>query len=101
MDKKEKGSKGPAGIDNRAEARTSRRGFLTKAIVAGVAVTATAGLAKKTGDLLLREDYQNKYLDDVLPGDKLLASRRYVMMTKEEKLALVKRMIGFHKNPEA
>ncbi|HBG46762.1 MAG TPA: hypothetical protein DDW94_07205 [Deltaproteobacteria bacterium] len=101
MDKKDKDSKGQAAIDVRQEARTSRRGFLRKAIVTGVAVTATAGLAKKTSDLLLKEDCQKAYLDDVLPGDKVLAARSYVVMTKEEKDALVERMIQFHKNPEA
>ncbi|MBZ0220941.1 MAG: hypothetical protein K8I01_10990 [Candidatus Methylomirabilis sp.] len=96
-----KGKKALSGPDNRAMARSSRRGFLSKAVVAGVAVAATAGLAKKTGDLIFKEDHQKAYLDDVLPGDSVLASRQYVVMTKEEKKDLLKRLFEFHQNPVA
>lgn len=101
MDHREKDGKALSGIDNKARVRTSRRGFLTKAVVAGVAVAATAGLAKKTGDLLFKEDHRKAYLDDVLPGDNELASRQYVVMTKEEKKDLLKRLFEFHRNPVA
>lgn len=101
MDKKDKDLTAPAAIDNKAAAPTSRRGFLSKAIVAGVAVTATAGLAKKTSEVLLKEDFQKAYLNDVLSGDSVLASRQYVLMSKEEKAELLKRLFQFHKTPEA
>ena len=80
------------GAANRAKAHTSRRVFLKKAVFSTVAVAATATLAKKTGDVLLKdkEDLQKLYLNDVLPGDNVLARRQYVLMTKEEKEALVK-----------
>lgn len=99
MSEKDNGSKASGG--SRALARSSRRGFLKKAVVAGVAVASTATLAKKTGEILLKEDYQKVYLNDVLPGDSVLASRRYVVMTKEEKKALLARLFDFHGNPEA
>lgn len=101
MDKKEKGLKEQTGIDNMVKARSSRRGFLKKAIVGAVAVTATAAVAKKTGDVLLKEDVQQAYLNDVLPGDKVLASRQYVEMTAEEKKSLVASLQNNYKNPEA
>ncbi len=101
MDKKDKGLTSPAAIENKAAAQTSRRGFLSKAIVAGVAVTATAGIAKKTSEVLLKEDFQKAYLKDVLSGDNVLASRQYVLMSKEEKAELLKRLFQFHKKPEA
>ncbi len=90
-----------SGPDNKAMARTSRRGFLSKAVIAGVAVAATAGVAKKTGDLIFKEDHQKAYLDDVLPGDEVLASRQYVAMTGEEKKNLLRRLFEFHRNPVA
>lgn len=77
-------------VDNKLKARTSRRGFIKKALISAVAVTATAGLAKKTASLIPEGNLQDKYLDDVLPGDKILAKREYVLMTKEEKEELIK-----------
>jgi hypothetical protein len=101
MDKKEKDSREQSGIDNMVKARSSRRGFLKKAIVGAVAVTATAAVAKKTGDVLLKEDPQQAYLNDVLPGDSILAGRQYVEMTRDEKKSLVARLIKNYNNPEA
>lgn len=101
MDKKEKEPREQIGIDNMVKARSSRRGFLKKAIVGAVAVTATAAVAKKTGDALLKEDVQQAYLNDVLPGDKVLSGRQYVEMTADEKRLLVASLQKNYKNPEA
>lgn len=101
MDKKEKNPAELTAIDNMVKARSSRRGFLKKAIVGAVAVTATAAVAKKTGDVLLKEDLQQAYLNDVLPGDKVLSARQYVEMTPEEKRTLVSTLKKNYENPEA
>lgn len=101
MDRKEKTSGVETRVDNAVKAHSSRRGFLKKAVVSAVAVTATAAAAKKAGDLLLKEDAQQAYLNDVLPGDKVLASRQYVVMTREEKRSLVARLEKDYENPEA
>ena len=101
MDKKEKDSREQIGIDNMVKARSSRRGFLKKAIVGAVAVTATAAVAKKTGDILLKEDPQQAYLNDVLPGDKVLSEMQYIEMTAGEKKTLVARLVKSYNNPEA
>ena len=100
MDKKEKDPKEQIGIDNMVKARSSRRGFLKKAIVGAVAVTATAAVAKKTGDVLLKEDPQQAYMNDVLPGDKALSQMQYVEMTAGEKKSLVARLVKNYNNPE-
>lgn len=100
MDKKEKDPRELVSVDNMVKARSSRRGFLKKAIVGAVAVTATAAVAKKTGDVLLKEDAQQAYLNDVLPGDKTLSSWQYVEMTPSEKKSLVARLIKNYNNPE-
>lgn len=101
MDKKEKESREEIGIDNKVKAHSSRRGFLKKAVISAVAVTATAAAAKKASDVLLKEDAQQAYLNDVLPGDEVLAARKYVVMTGEEKKTLVARLEKNYKNPEA
>ncbi|MBI2399829.1 MAG: twin-arginine translocation signal domain-containing protein [Deltaproteobacteria bacterium] len=100
MDKKEKDSREQIGIDNIVKARSSRRGFLKKAIIGAVAVTATAAVAKKAGDVLLKEDAQQAYLNDVLPGDKVLSGMQYVEMTASEKKTLVARLVKNYNNPE-
>ncbi|HXI10034.1 MAG TPA: hypothetical protein VNK06_04445 [Thermodesulfobacteriota bacterium] len=79
-----------AGVDNRMKTRSTRRGFLKKAVFAGVAATTTAAVAKKTVDLIPGENPQAQYLRDVLPGDGVLSKREYVVMSAEEKTALVK-----------
>lgn len=86
-----------AGLDNRMKTRETRRGFLKKALFAGVAVTATATVAKKAVSMIPGEDPQEQYLKDVLPGDRVLSAREYVVMSKEEKKALVKTMTENYK----
>ncbi|MBI5588309.1 MAG: hypothetical protein HY889_08095 [Deltaproteobacteria bacterium] len=86
-----------AGIDNRMKARETRRGFLKKALFAGVAVTATATVAKKTVSMIPGEDPQEQYIKDVLPGDRAMAAREYVVMSREEKKALVKTLVEDYK----
>lgn len=79
-----------AGMDNKMKTRSTRRAFLKKALVTGVAVGATAAAAKKTAELIPGENPQEQYLKDVLPGDRVLGAREYVVMSKEEKRSLVK-----------
>ncbi len=86
-----------AGIDNRMKTRATRRGFLKKALFTGVAVTATAAVAKKTVDLIPGENPQEQYLKDVLPGDRAMAAREYVVMSSDEKKALVKTLVEDYK----
>ena len=100
MDKKEKDPREQIGIDNMVKARSSRRGFLKKAIVGAVTVSATAAVAKKTGDVLLKEAPQQAYMNDVLPGDKALSQMQYVEMTAGEKKSLVARLVKNYNNPE-
>lgn len=69
---------------------SSRRKFLKSALLGAVAVTATAGLATTVARRIPVENNQKRYLNDVLPGDAILASREYVPMTDAEKKALVR-----------
>jgi hypothetical protein len=69
---------------------TSRRQFVKKALVSSVALTSTGVLANKVASLVPDNSSQKAYLNDVLPGDRVMMNREYVMMTDEEK----KKMIG-------
>ncbi len=70
--------------------RASRRNFIKKVFSAGVALTSTGVLAKKVSSLVPAENVQDKYLKDVLPGDRVLKSRKYVLMTDKEKRELIR-----------
>lgn len=86
-------------IDNKLKASLSRRSFFKKALIGVAAVGVTGAIAKKTADHLLPEaDNQQAYLDDVLPGDKILSSWQYVEMKKSEKEALVKTLVTSYRD---
>ncbi len=81
-------------VDNKLKTSLSRRSFFKKALIGVAAVGATGAIAKKTADHLLPEaNVQQAYLDDVTPGDKILASWQYVEMKKAEKEALVRSLV--------
>ncbi|MBI1912081.1 MAG: hypothetical protein HYS21_08770 [Deltaproteobacteria bacterium] len=86
------------GVENKVKKHVSRRSFFKKALVTTVAVTATAGLAKKASTLIPTENFEKLYLNDVLPGDIELAKRQYVLMTEQEKAALVRDLESNYKN---
>lgn len=73
-------------VDNKLKARVSRRGFLTRAIVAGAAVTVTAGAAKKVASKAIDKDLEKKALaNDVEPGDRDLAMSKCTLMSRADK----------------
>jgi len=84
-DEKKVVSAAPDAVENKLKQHTSRRGFLKKAVVSTVAVTATAALAKKASDLIVEPDYEKAVADEILAGDKSLRAREYVLMTDREK----------------
>lgn len=69
---------------------SSRRGFLKKAVISGVAIAATATLAKKAAQLIPDETPQRAYSEDMATGDIELSKREYVVMTGNEKDELVR-----------
>lgn len=77
-------------VENKVKKQSSRRDFIRKALFSGIAVAATAGLAKKTVSVISEGDNQQRYLDDILPGDGILSRSRYTVMSREEKETLVK-----------
>jgi len=79
-------------VSKMAKKHSSRRGFLKKALIATVAVAATGKVAKKTASLITESDHQKEYLGDVIPGDREMARREYVLMSDAEKRELVQRL---------
>ncbi len=82
-------------VANMAKKHSSRRGFIKKALISAVAVAATAKIAKKTASIIAKPDHQTDYLDDIIPGDRAMSEREYVLMSDSEKKKLVS---SFEKN---
>ncbi len=75
----------------------SRRGFLKNAAVATTVVAAAAGITKTISTIIPKENFQKKYADDILAGDKALVEREYVVMSDEEKKDIVKQFESSYK----
>ena len=76
---------------------TSRRQFVKKALVSSVALTSTGVLANKVASLVPDNSSQKSYLNDVLPGDRVMMNREFVMMTDEEKKMMIGRFVKNYK----
>ena len=73
----------------------SRRGFFKKLMVGGATVTVAGGTVKVADSVVAPElDAQKAYIDDVTPGDKIIAEREHVLMTKKEKQDMLKMFLG-------
>ncbi len=81
-----------AAVANQADdTASSRRGFFKKLMIGGATVTAAGGVVKVADSVLASElDAQKAYMADVTPGDKIIAEREHVLMTREEKQDMVK-----------
>ena len=70
---------------------SSRRRFFKKLMIGGATVTAAGGVVKVADSVVSAEiDEQKAYLPDVTPGDKIIAEREHVLMSKKEKQDMVK-----------
>ncbi|MDO8445177.1 MAG: hypothetical protein Q7T53_03575 [Deltaproteobacteria bacterium] len=63
----------------------SRRAFIKKTLLIGVAVASTAAVAKKVASVTPRQDLRGAYLNDEIQQDKVMKGKEYVVMSKEEK----------------
>lgn len=74
---------------------SSRRGFFKKLMIGGATVTVAGGTVKVADSVIASEfDAQQAYLDDVTPGDKIIAEREHVLMTRKEKQDMLKMFLG-------
>ena len=96
-DEKKVESIAPEAVENRMKQHSSRRGFLKKALVSTVAVTATATLAKKASDLIAEPDYEKAVAHEILAGDRALRAREYVLMTDKEKKEYLDALLEYSK----
>ena len=67
----------------------SRRSFIKKTLLLGVAVASTAAVAKKVSSVVPRQDIKGAYLNDEVQQDLVMKDKQYVLMTKEEKDQMV------------
>lgn len=77
-------------IENKAKKRSTRRSFIKNALVSAVAVTTTAGVAKKTASVITQKDHQQEYGKDEQAAESALTKREYVLMSDREKKDLVR-----------
>jgi len=75
---------------SKAKDGLSRRIFLKKALISGVAMATTVSLAKKVSTLAIPDlNPQKLNMNDVIAGDIAMAQKKYILMTKREKEDLV------------
>lgn len=67
----------------------SRRAFIKKTLLLGVAVASTAAVAKKVASVAPRQDLRGAYLKDELQQDLVMKDKQYVLMTTEEKEQMI------------
>lgn len=69
----------------------SKRAFMKKALIGGIAAVSTAAVAKKliSSEAAGRKNTQQAYVNDELMQDKVMKDKEYVLMTKEEKERMV------------
>jgi hypothetical protein len=72
---------------------SSRREFVKKALVSSVALTSTGVLSKKVASLIPDNNSQTAYLSDILPGDRVMMNREFVLMTDDEKKKIIRKFI--------
>ncbi len=67
------------------EKEISRRSFFKKAAVGAVALAGTSELADLVASSVSETSPSELYAKDILPGDRVLAEREYVLMSDREK----------------
>ncbi len=85
----------PQGSD---EPNYVRRRLFRQTTIGALSVTATAGLAKQVVDTLPGPDFKQKYHRDALQGEAQLRQREYVVMTSQEKEAMLQSLINNYNN---
>lgn len=79
------------------EASISRRRFIKHTTIGGIALAYTVGVGRFVSSLVPEDSPQEAYLKDVLPGDRVMMERGYVLMTDREKEELIQMFIENYK----
>lgn len=75
----------------------SRRGFIKKAVVGGIVVVSGAEIAKTAVSLASKDAANKANLNDGLRQDKIMAQKKYALMTKKEKEQMIKTLVDSYK----
>lgn len=76
----------------------SRRSFIKKVVVGGIAVASVAGAAKKIAKWAADDAANKANLNDDLRQDKIIMQKKYVLMTKKEKERMIKMFADSYKD---
>ena len=72
----------------------SRRAFIKKTLLVGVAVASTTAVAKKVASVTPRQDLRGAYLNDDIQQDKVMKGKEYVVMSREEKEQMLQMFVN-------
>lgn len=75
----------------------SRRSFIKKVVVGGIAAASVAGAAKRIAKWAANDAANKANLNDNLRQDKIITQKKYVLMTKKEKEQMVKTLVDSYK----
>lgn len=76
----------------------SRRSFIKKVVVGGIAVASVAGAAKKIAKWAADDAANKANLNDDLRQNKIIMQKKYVLMTKKEKERMIKMFADSYKD---
>lgn len=75
----------------------SRRSFIKKTVIGGIAAVSVAGAAKKIAKWAADDAVNKANLNDNLRQDKIIMEKKYALMTKKEKEQMVKTLVDSYK----
>lgn len=85
-------------INNKLEKKSTRRGFLKSAVVAGLAIGGGVLGAKKVTELVLKENNRRLYSADAQGVERTWKNKRLTLMSKNEKEEMVSTLLKSFKS---
>ncbi|MBE9528818.1 MAG: hypothetical protein IME99_06230 [Proteobacteria bacterium] len=85
-------------IDNKLKKKTTRRGFLKSAVLAGLAIGGGVLGAKKMTESVLKEDNRRLYSADAQGVERTWKNKKLTLMSKNEKEEMVSSLLKSFKS---
>jgi hypothetical protein len=85
-------------INNKLEKKSTRRGFLKSAVVAGLAIGGGVLGAKKVTESVLKENNRRLYSADAQGVERTWKNKRLTLMSKNEKEEMVSTLLKSFKS---
>ena len=79
----------------------SRRHFIKKAVIGGIAAISTASIAKKVVSMESEKTQREAYIKDEFRQDMVLKDKKFVLMTDDEKRQLVDMFVSNYYKEQA